>query len=86
MNDMDERFLLEVTYQGELLKYDAELRSAGYVHKIAVDVDGVTVIFEPDEEGSYRALVTPEQLEDKNTRLEYGLLQVIAAQLAAFSE
>ncbi len=78
---MQERFLLEVTYQGELLKYDAELRSRGYVHYYAVDLDGVTVQFEPDEEGSYRALVTPEQLNDKNNKIDLGLLQALVKKL-----
>jgi hypothetical protein len=78
---MDERFLLTVTYKGEVLKYDAELKGYGYVHRVAVDVDGVIVQFEPDEEGYYRALVSPEQLNNKENNLEVGLLQLIAQKL-----
>ncbi|WP_345951056.1 MULTISPECIES: hypothetical protein [unclassified Mucilaginibacter] len=80
---MDERFLLEVIYNGEVLKYDAEFRNYGYVQKVAVDLDGLIVFFEPDEEGSYRALINPEQLSDKNNKLEIGLLQAIALRLQA---
>jgi hypothetical protein len=78
---MDERFLLELTYKGELLKYDAETRNSGYVQKVAVDIDGIVVLFEPDEEGSYRALVSPEQINQKDNNLEVGLLQTIAQKL-----
>ncbi|UEG53053.1 hypothetical protein LLH06_19085 [Mucilaginibacter daejeonensis] len=78
---MDERFLLTVTYKGEVLKYDAELRNYGYVHRVSVDIDGVPVQFEHDEEGYYRALVSPEQVNSKDNDLEVGLLQAIAQKL-----
>jgi hypothetical protein len=78
---MDERFLLEVTYKGEVLKYDTEMRNYGYVQKVMVDIDGLPVTFEPDEEGSYRALVSPELVNNKDNKLEVGLLQAIAQQL-----
>jgi len=80
---MDERFLVELTYKGEVLKYDAEVRNYGYVQKVAVDIDGLLVLFEPDEEGSYRALVSPEQVNSKDNQLEVGLLQTIAQKLEA---
>lgn len=83
---MDERFLLSVTYKGEVLKYDAEMRYYGYVHKVAVDVDGLMVMFEPDEEGNYRALVTPEQMNSKDNKLETGLLQAIAQKLETMQQ
>jgi hypothetical protein len=78
---MDESFLLEVIYKGEQFKYDAQLRSRGYVHYYAVDLDGITIQFEPDEEGSYRALVTPEQLNDKTNKIDVGLLQALVEKL-----
>ena len=78
---MDERFLLEVNYKGEQLKYDTELRNFGYIQRIAVDIDGLMVSFETDEEGNYRALVSPEQVNSKDNKLEVGLLQAIAQKL-----
>ena len=82
---MDERFLLEVSYRGETMKYDAEMRYYGYVYKVAVDIDGLLVIFEPDEEGEYRALVSPEQISRKDNALEFGLLQALAEELRRLS-
>ncbi len=49
---MDERFLLEVIYKGEQLKYDAQLRSRGYVHYYEVDIDGIPVQFEPTKKAA----------------------------------
>ena len=80
---MDERFLLEVNYKGELLKYDAELRNFGYINRVLVDIDGLLVQFELDDESNYRALVSPEQIQSKDNPLEVGLLQAIAEKLAA---
>ncbi|MBS7562803.1 hypothetical protein KHS38_00165 [Mucilaginibacter sp. Bleaf8] len=83
---MDERFLLELTYKGELLKYDAQLRQYGYIHRIEVDLDGIPVQFEPDEEGNYRALVSPEQVASKENNLEVGLLQAIAQKIESLHQ
>jgi len=83
---MDERFLLEVTYKGEVLKYDAELRNFGYINRVVVDVDGLLVQFELDDESNYRALVSPEQVQSKDNKLEVGLLQAMAEKLAALSQ
>jgi hypothetical protein len=82
---MDERFLLEVTYKGEVLKYDAELRNFGYINRVVVDIDGLLVQFELDDESNYRALVSPEQVQSKDNKLEVGLLQAMAEKLAALS-
>jgi hypothetical protein len=82
---MDERFLLEVTYKGEVLKYDAELRNFGYINRVVVDIDGLLVQFELDDESNYRALVSPEQVQSKDNKLEIGLLQAMAEKLAALS-
>lgn len=83
---MDERFLLEVIYKGEVLKYDAELRNFGYINRVVVDVDGLLVQFELDDESNYRALVSPEQVQSKDNKLEVGLLQAMAEKLAALSQ
>lgn len=82
---MNEQFLLEVTYKGEVLKYDAELRNFGYINRVVVDVDGLAVQFELDDEGNYRALVSHEQVQSKDNKLEIGLLQAMAEKLASMT-
>lgn len=83
---MDDTFMLPVTYQGEELEFESRLLTLGYIHRFEVDVNGVPVLFEPDEEGSYRALITPEQVETKGSLLKYELLLAIAEQLAALHD
>ena len=76
---MDETFTLDVSYKGEDLEFEGKLLLSGYLHKIEIDVNGTPVFFEPDEERNYRALVGPDQIDDKY--LSVGLLQAIAQRL-----
>jgi hypothetical protein len=52
---MDE-LILPVYYNGEELELPVKLYSYGYTFRAEVLIDEALVIFEPDEEGSYRAL------------------------------
>jgi len=73
---MDEPFDLPVNYKGAERLFGATLQASGYTHRFHVDVDGTNVIFERDEEGSYRAIIPPETAG----RLpETELLKAIAA-------
>lgn len=59
---MYDPFELPVSYKGEELLFPAELKQIGYTHAIVVDVYGQEVLFEPDEERNYRAVVKAEKL------------------------
>jgi len=82
---MDEGFLLPVTFLGEEYEFETGFQRYGYIHRIAVNINGVTVLFEPDEERNYRALITPEQM-DRSKELNVGLLQAIAGVLETLPE
>ena len=58
---MEDIFEIPVTYKGEELLFTASLKAYGYVHKIEVDVNGQTIIFEQDEEGLYRGMLSYEE-------------------------
>lgn len=75
---MNEPFNLPITYQGAEREFKARFERYGYTHRIAVLIGETTVIFEPDEEGGYRALGTE--------LAEIGLLRTIAEKLAALSD
>ena len=47
---MENQFELPVQYKGEQLMLKASLLITGYTHKFKVDVNGRSIIFEPDEE------------------------------------
>lgn len=72
---MNEPFELPVLYQGGELLFPAQLLHSGYTHRFRVNVYGHEVFFEPDEEGSYRALADESGL---TKRLTLELLQAIA--------
>ncbi|HEY0039314.1 MAG TPA: hypothetical protein VGB71_01560 [Flavisolibacter sp.] len=77
---MYELFELPVIYKGEEQLFPTQLVQAGYVHQFKVDVYGEEVSFEQDEEGSYRAIVSPQQL---SKQLSPELLQAIAESIEA---
>jgi hypothetical protein len=48
-------------------------------------MEGITILFEPDEESNYRALASEEQVEKSKT-LSTELLQSVAQQLQTLRE
>lgn len=78
---MAEAFELAVYYKDQPLEFPAELRLFGHTHKIAVTVNSIEVIFEPDEERNYRALISEADLH--KSRIDVALLAAIAAELEA---
>jgi hypothetical protein len=75
---MDDALEIPVTYEGQELSFPARLLLTGYTHKIQVEVDGQMIMFEPDEERNYRAVLDTNQLE-QGARPDVPLLQAIAA-------
>jgi hypothetical protein len=56
---MNAAFDLPVTYNGQTLIFKATVVRFGYIHQIQIPVHDYIVIFEPDEERNYRAIVDP---------------------------
>ena len=50
----------------------------GFTHKFRVDVNGQVILFEPDEERNYRAVIDYADI-DKNKNIDVGLLKEIVA-------
>ncbi|WP_158989218.1 hypothetical protein [Mucilaginibacter sp. L196] len=69
---MDE-LILPLIYGGEELELPIKMYAYGYTFRVEVLIGETAVIFEPDEEGSYRALA------DKAVNV--GLLRAIAVEL-----
>ena len=59
---MEEGFKLPIVYQGQEREFEATFIATGYTHKFHVDIEGVGVYFEPDEERNYRAILDEEAL------------------------
>lgn len=64
---MHETFELPVQFRDKTILLPAELKIWGYSHRILVAWEGQVIIFEPDEERNYRALISdgenPPELE-----------------------
>ncbi len=57
---MIEEFEIPVKYNNQQYHFKAKLLQLGsYTHKIQVDINGTEVLFEPDEDRSYRAGINP---------------------------
>jgi hypothetical protein len=81
---MDEPFLIPVSYKGVEREFEATLQVLGYTHRFNVQVEGAEVIFERDEEGQYRAIVSQEAIatqEKEIRKLDPELLHQIALQI-----
>jgi hypothetical protein len=77
---MMDSFELPVDYLGNELLFPAELLNMGFTHKIKVTVEGTPILFEPDEERNYRAILT-ETDTGKQEPLNKPLLQAICSTL-----
>ncbi|RYD56628.1 MAG: hypothetical protein EOP56_11285 [Sphingobacteriales bacterium] len=73
-----EGFELQIEYKGEVLTLPARLIVQGYTHKIAVEVFGTEVLFEPDEERNYRAIISEEHAQKLP---DLQLLKMIAEEI-----
>ncbi len=78
---MYEPFEIPVIYKGKELSFPAKLLKLGYTHKIHVDVNGQDILFEPDEERNYRAIVDPEKLG--SNQIDFELLKAISQAIEA---
>ena len=54
---MDEGFELPVMHKGREILFPARLLTLGYIYKIEVEIHGVLVHFEKDDERNWRAVV-----------------------------
>lgn len=77
---MFDPFEIIVDYNGQELKFDAQLLQAGYTVRFNVQIKETEWIFERDEEGKFRAIL-PEGQQKDNT--DTGLLRVIAEKIEA---
>lgn len=58
--------------------FQAHLLPRSYLHCFKIDIDEIPVLFEPEEDHKYRAVVDPSQSYDTD-RLDRGLMAAIVA-------
>ena len=77
---MADLFEIQVDYKGKEIFFPAELLPMGYTHKIKVTVEEIEILFEPDEERNYRAVMGDAD-QDKTGQLNKDILQAISETL-----
>jgi hypothetical protein len=81
---MNETIDIPITYKGNELIFKARVIKFGYIHRFEVDIDDNTVIFEPDEERHYRAILDPAG--DKISKsINIELVKLIAETIESLS-
>lgn len=73
---MGESFDIPVQYKGEDLMLKGSVKAFGYTPRIEIEIDGSPIIFEQDEEGKYRAVVSTEDLVN-NKNIDVELLGLV---------
>ena len=73
---MNESFDLPVVFNNKEMLLPAQLHQYGYSFKIEVEVNGIAVFLERDEERNWRAMVEPSGVE-MNSSLSKELLEAI---------
>lgn len=79
---MDDYLEVPITYKSQDLIFNAKFIQFGYSYKFEVDVNGIIVFFEPDEERNFRAILDPT-IDHSNHNIEKELIQLIAETLVA---
>lgn len=59
---MDDGFIIEVIVNKVVYGFEAQLVEVGYIHKVMVVINNIKVIYEPDEERNYRAIITDKDI------------------------
>ena len=77
---MEEPFILTIQYDESEYTFEARLAIMGYTHKFFVVVNGKEVVFEPDEERKYRAILSGTD-QEKVTDQERGTIREIGLQI-----
>lgn len=81
---MDEPFTISILYQGDESEYEARLVTLGYTHKFFVMINGMEVIYEPDEDRNYRAILNEaDQAKGKDTDVE--LIKAVGDKIQSYS-
>ncbi len=82
---MDNDFEIPVTYNGKELTFPAKLLNYGFTVKLEIDIDNTKIMFEPDEERYWRALISYEDLQ-ANKKLNPELLKLIASEIEKITQ
>jgi hypothetical protein len=73
--NLNETFELPVEFRNEEVLFPARLVKRGYLYKMEVEVKGQMLVYEPDEEGNWRAML--ESSASEHLKQDIELLEAI---------
>jgi hypothetical protein len=76
---MDE-FELSLQLKGKVILLPVKLMNYGRSYKLEVEIEGTKVLFEPDEERNWRAMISYEDVQEHKI-LDTALLELIVKEL-----
>jgi len=82
---MEDEFVLPVSFEGNQLELPARLLRYGYTIKIEVEIEGTAVVFEPDEEQNWRAVMGFEDLV-AGKKVKKELVEAVAGVIGSFTQ
>ncbi|MFL5810896.1 MAG: hypothetical protein ACJ749_15350 [Flavisolibacter sp.] len=77
MQQLVHEFELPMNWRNEEILFKARLLKMGYVFKMEVEINGGAILFEPDEEGNWRA-ITDAPIFEKEKSPDPSLLQAMS--------
>ena len=82
---MEDNFELPVLFNKKDLKFPARLLQYGYTAKLEVEIEGTKVLFEPDEERNWRAVISYDDVR-ASKKLNTELLKSVAEAIEALTK
>jgi len=82
---MEDSFVIDVAIGGKEYNVEVRLISTGYMHRFIAMINDTEVIYEPDEERNYRAIVN-EAAISKLRDADKELIKAVAERLRELSE
>ena len=79
---MDNGFTITVEFRGSECSFEGQVLPMGYTHKICVFINNLEVMYEPDEERNYRALLN-EADQSKVRQADMELIALVGNDIAA---
>ncbi len=75
-----DNFELALNFKGKDMLFPVKLLHYGTSYKLEVEIEDTKVLFEPDEERNWRAVISYEDVQANKT-LDKELLELIASEL-----
>lgn len=78
---MPEQFSITIQYKGEERYFEVTAVISTYIYQFLVTVNETDIIFERDEEGSFRAMKSPAHLHHELKETDVAMLTLIQEQI-----